>query len=294
MASSAPAAPAAQITLVSASAPTGEAQLPSSHGYPAAIRAADYTNRYNRAAEAAVRVTNAAVWSDKASVMPGATVHLTSQVTYGAQPWQVVSQPVYLQVKSGNAWRDVSALVTSANGYAVFTVKPTRSSTYRVSYRAAGTLAASISEARTVTVTSPPPVTTATPSASTASTSAPVAAASGRGAQVAAAAAAQSGKPYSYGAAGPGSFDCSGLTLYAYKTVGISLPHNADAQKSYGTAVSRANARPGDLIIFMSGGYGYHAAIYAGGGYMYDAPNPGTTVGKHKIYSGTVIFRRLV
>ena len=116
----------------------------------------------------------------------------------------------------------------------------------------------------------------------------------GRGAQVVAAAASQTGKPYRFGAAGPNAFDCSGLTQYAFKSVGISLPHSANSQKSYGTAVSAANALPGDLIIFLSGGNGYHAAIYAGGGYMYDAPNSGGTVGKRKIYSGTVIFRRLV
>ncbi len=79
-----------------------------------------------------------------------------------------------------------------------------------------------------------------------------------------------------------------------YAAVGVNLPHNADAQKGYGVAVTRANAQPGDLIIFTDGGYGYHAAIYAGDGLMYDAPNSGATVGKRAIYSGTVIFRRLL
>jgi cell wall-associated NlpC family hydrolase len=76
--------------------------------------------------------------------------------------------------------------------------------------------------------------------------------------------------------------------------VGVSLPHKANSQKSYGRAISRSQALPGDLIIFLSGGYGYHAAIYAGGGYMYDAPRAGSTVGLHKIWSSTIVFRRLV
>jgi cell wall-associated NlpC family hydrolase len=52
--------------------------------------------------------------------------------------------------------------------------------------------------------------------------------------------------------------------------------------------------RPGDLIFFRSGTHAYHAGIYAGGGYMYDAPRPGRTVGKHKIWSRNYVVRRLV
>lgn len=115
-----------------------------------------------------------------------------------------------------------------------------------------------------------------------------------RGLAVVAAAARQAGKPYVYGAAGPNAFDCSGLTLYVFRQFGVKLPHRANLQRSYGVAVSRAYARPGDLIIFMRNGYGYHAAIYAGGGYMWDAPSRGGRVGKHKIWSSSIIFRRLV
>jgi cell wall-associated NlpC family hydrolase len=115
-----------------------------------------------------------------------------------------------------------------------------------------------------------------------------------RGLAVVAAAARQAGKPYVFGAAGPKAFDCSGLTLYVFRQFGVRLPHRANLQRSYGVAVSRANARPGDLIIFMRNGYGYHAALYAGGGYMWDAPSRGGRVGKHKIWSSSIIFRRLV
>jgi cell wall-associated NlpC family hydrolase len=117
---------------------------------------------------------------------------------------------------------------------------------------------------------------------------------SGIGARVVAAAARLEGSPYRYGAAGPSAFDCSGFTLYVFRQFGVYLPHKADSQRHYGRAVSRAEARPGDLIVFLSGGYGYHAGIYAGGGYMWDSPHTGGYVGLHKIWSTNIVFRRLV
>ena len=53
-------------------------------------------------------------------------------------------------------------------------------------------------------------------------------------------------------------------------------------------------ANPGDLVVFVSGGHGYHVGIYAGGGYMYDAPRTGQTVGLHKIWSTNIVFRRVL
>jgi peptidoglycan DL-endopeptidase CwlO len=247
------------------------------------------------------RVTTTTVWSDRDSVRSGDAVHIAGAVTYGANQLRARSQVVDLQVRSDNTWQAVESRATSSDGYVAFTVTPTSSSTYRLSYPGAGTLDASDSAPKTVTVTRPAPAKRSSSSARIPSPPATVSAgysavttATGRGAQVVAAAAAKTGKPYVYGAAGPNAFDCSGLTQYALGAVGISLPHNADAQKSYGKAVSKSAALPGDLVFFLSGGYAYHVAIYAGGGYMYDAPNSGSTVGKHAIYSGTVIFRRLV
>jgi cell wall-associated NlpC family hydrolase len=202
---------------------------------------------------------------------------------------------------SPNTWKAAESRASSSDGYVAFTVTPTTSSTYRLSYSGARALEASDSPPKTVTVTRPSPVKRSSSSSPISSPPATLSAghsavttATGRGAQVVAAAAAKTGKPYVYGAAGPNAFDCSGLTQYSLGVVGISLPHNADAQKSYGKAVSQSAALPGDLVFFLSGGYAYHVAIYAGRGYMYDAPNSGSTVGKHRIYSGTVIFRRLV
>lgn len=70
------------------------------------------------------------------------------------------------------------------------------------------------------------------------------------------------------GATPSGGFDCSGLSLYSYAQVGITLPHSAAAQATMGTAVSRANLQPGDLIFFDTDGNGTvtHNGIYIGGG----------------------------
>ncbi|MCU7723560.1 NlpC/P60 family protein [Actinoplanes sp. KI2] len=116
-----------------------------------------------------------------------------------------------------------------------------------------------------------------------------------RGAAVLAEAKRHTGALYKFGAAGPTRFDCSGFTEYVFKkAAGKNLPHKANSQQHYGTAVSKSAAQVGDLIIFRSGSYGYHAGIYAGGGYMYDSPHTGARVGKHKMYGSNYVVRRLV
>jgi len=68
---------------------------------------------------------------------------------------------------------------------------------------------------------------------------------------VVSAALSQLGVPYHWAGASPSEgFDCSGLTMWAYAQVGVSLPHNAAAQHSMGTPVSRADLQPGDLVFF--------------------------------------------
>jgi hypothetical protein len=97
-----------------------------------------------------------------------------------------------------------------------------------------------------------------------------------------------------HGAAGPSAFDCSGFTKYVYRVAtGAVLPHKANDQQRSGTGLARSQMRPGDLIVIRSGSHGTHAGIYAGGGYMYDAPRPGVRVGKHKIWSANYVVRRL-
>ncbi len=105
----------------------------------------------------------------------------------------------------------------------------------------------------------------------------------------------QFGDPYVYGAAGPGAFDCSGLTLYVYKkATGKSLPHRATSQYRKGDRISKRQARPGDLVFFHSGGDIYHAAIYAGHGDVYHVSRPGTVVGRDPIWTSSVYYARLL
>lgn len=99
---------------------------------------------------------------------------------------------------------------------------------------------------------------------------------SGRAAAAVAAARAQLGKPYVWAASGPGSFDCSGLTMYAWAAAGVSLPHSSRMQISAGTRVARSELKPGDLVFY--GSPIHHVAIYVGGGQVIHAPTSGDVV----------------
>ena len=87
---------------------------------------------------------------------------------------------------------------------------------------------------------------------------------------------AQVGKPYVFGAAGPDAYDCSGLTMEAWKRGGVSLPHLASAQYNYGTHVGADQLQPGDLV-FLYNPIG-HVSIYIGKGMLVSAPQPGENV----------------
>lgn len=87
---------------------------------------------------------------------------------------------------------------------------------------------------------------------------------------------AQVGDAYSYGAAGPDAYDCSGLTMAAWAQAGVSLPHSSSAQMSMGTPVSSSDLQPGDLVFYYSPVS--HVGIYIGNGQIVDAANPGTGV----------------
>ncbi|QJY49569.1 NlpC/P60 family protein [Pseudonocardia broussonetiae] len=101
---------------------------------------------------------------------------------------------------------------------------------------------------------------------------------SGSGAGVVAlrAAITQLGKPYQWGAEGPGSFDCSGLTSWAFSEAGVTLPRSSSAQSGVGRAVGWDDMQPGDLVFYYSPVS--HVGIYAGDGKMVNAPQTGDVV----------------
>lgn len=114
----------------------------------------------------------------------------------------------------------------------------------------------------------------------------PPPAVSGAAGQVVAFAFAQLGKPYGWGAAGPDSYDCSGLTMRAWEAAGVSLPHNAASQYNRVRHVSRDALAPGDLVFANSLG---HVGIYIGDGTMIDAPHSGADVRKISISSFSIV-----
>jgi peptidoglycan DL-endopeptidase CwlO len=231
---------------------------------------------YSKAAVA--NPTRTQVRVNRTRVTKGSPVRLTGKVTHGKA--LVRRDIVRLQVRRGGAWTYMKGKHLSSTGAVTFTVHPPRTLTYRLYFPGNRTLAKSSSKPATVRVVAKAKVSTAS--------------VSGKRARVLAIARSLSGRPYVYGAAGPRAFDCSGFTQYVFRKVGVKLPHQANAQKSRGVRVSRASARPGDLVIFLSGGHGYHVGIYAGGNYMYDSPRPGLRTGKHKIWTSSVIFRRVL
>src|SRR3569833_240073 len=86
---------------------------------------------------------------------------------------------------------------------------------------------------------------------------------------------AQLGKPYVFGGAGPSSFDCSGLTMMAYKQLGINLRHYVPNQAAVSRRVSRADLQVGDLVFFHDMG---HEGLYIGNGKFIHAPHTGDVV----------------
>jgi peptidoglycan DL-endopeptidase CwlO len=99
---------------------------------------------------------------------------------------------------------------------------------------------------------------------------------SGKGARALAYAKAQLGEPYVRNAAGPSSWDCSGLTMRAWGFVGVSLPHSSGQQYNRGRPVAKSDLQLGDLVFFYSDIS--HVGLYAGNGQVIHAPRPGKSV----------------
>jgi cell wall-associated NlpC family hydrolase len=101
---------------------------------------------------------------------------------------------------------------------------------------------------------------------------------------------AQIGEPYVWGAAGPGSWDCSGLTMGAWQRGGTSLPHYSVAQYDASTPISAGDLKPGDLVFWGSSSKPssiYHVALYIGDDRMIHAPRTGRPVAEESLYYWT-------
>ena len=96
---------------------------------------------------------------------------------------------------------------------------------------------------------------------------------------------------YLWGGTTPAGFDCSGFTQYVYDKVAIELPRTAEEQYHALNTISRAEARPGDLVFFpRSDGFVYHVAIYLGNGMIVEARNPRVGVLVDPIWAADVTF----
>ncbi|MBM0237227.1 C40 family peptidase [Micromonospora sp. ATA32] len=97
---------------------------------------------------------------------------------------------------------------------------------------------------------------------------------------------AQIGKPYVWGADGPGSYDCSGLMLAAWAKAGVSLPHSARQQRQVTARVSRGELRPGDLVFYYSDLH--HVGMYVGNGWVVHASQAGVPIKMKRVDDGQI------
>ena len=88
----------------------------------------------------------------------------------------------------------------------------------------------------------------------------------------------QLGKWYLWGGAGPDRFDCSGLTMMAYRQIGVNIPRTSQAQWAWGPKIKKGKEKPGDLVMFGSPAGPHHVGLVIGGGKMIEAPHTGAQV----------------
>lgn len=208
--------------------------------------------------------------ANKRTIGWGSKVKVTSKVVNPRTGKVVQSGYVKLQAWRKGAYRTWQTKRVYSSGTVTFWSKPSITGSYRTLFTGSGSIKSAATKGVRITVKA-------------------------TGAKIIREAAKHKGARYVFGASGPRTFDCSGYTMYVYrKAAGKKLPHKANSQQRYGRGVSKSNKKVGDLIVFRSGSYGTHAAIYAGGGYMWASPSTGKTVRKQKIYGSNYVVRRLV
>jgi cell wall-associated NlpC family hydrolase len=233
---------------------------------PAASAAAPAVTAAKAAAKVKPKLTNSAA----RTIQKGKTVKVTAKVINPKTGKVVTKGSVRLQALRGGKWHTWTAKALNSKGTVSLVGKPGVTTWFRTQYSGSYGLSLVNSAGIKITVKS------------------------SAAARIIAEAKKHKGARYQFGAAGPKRFDCSGYTQYVYrKAVGKKLPHKANLQQKYGKSVSKKNKKVGDLLVFRSGSYGTHAAIYAGDGYMWAAPQTGKTVRKQKIYGNSYVVRRL-
>jgi cell wall-associated NlpC family hydrolase len=245
-----------------------------------------YTGQ-NGALQALLTSKNPTEFIDQVSTLQSVAGHqadvLGQAVAAGRQATAAQTQAVAAVTAARTSYQKVAGqqatLQAQVNAYqADFDRLSAKEKAAAVAAAEAGAVAsarASRGEDRTATTTTP----AAAAGGSSTGAAAPVAVPAAPGSAAAKAvsvAQAQRGKPYVWAAAGPNSFDCSGLVEYAYGAAGVSLPHSSLAQSQMGTPVSRDALQPGDLVFFYSPVS--HVGIYIGGGNMVHAPTSGDVV----------------
>ncbi|RZU52947.1 cell wall-associated NlpC family hydrolase [Krasilnikovia cinnamomea] len=206
---------------------------------------------------------------NKRTIKWGQAVSVTARVLDPRTGKAVTTGSVRLQAKRNGKWKTLAIHRLNSQGSATFRTTPSTTSWFRSQFTGAGSYRSTTTRAVRITVKA-------------------------SGSKILAEAKRHRGALYKFGASGPKRFDCSGYTQYVYrKAAGKKLPHRANDQQRYGKKINKSNKQIGDLIVFRSGSHGYHAGIYAGGGYIWDSPRSGKRVGKHKIWSKNYVVRRI-
>ena len=193
-----------------------------------------------------------------AQVAPGATVTYSGTVRTAAGAPTAGTVTVQKRLASGGAWSAWRKVALGADGsYSVAVAMTTADRVWQFRARMpadGGANLAGVSPVRKLTVTG------------------------GVASDVVAIAQRYLGVPYVWGGASPSGFDCSGLVMFCYAQIGVSLPHGATGQQQACASVALDALQPGDLIFFGASGAYYHVGIYTGDGTMIHAPHTGAVV----------------